>query len=876
MANPEQSRLEEDAAKRKHWRRWGPYLSERQWGTVREDYSPEGTAWEYLTHDMARSYAYRWGEDGLAGFSDNHQRLCFCLALWNGKDPFLKERLFGLSNPQGNHGEDVKECYWYIDGTPTHSYMRFLYRYPHQRFPYDDLLWENGRRDRSRPEYELIDTGVFDDNQYFDVTVEYAKAAVEDVLIRIRVRNCGDEAATIHIIPTVWFRNTWTWSKEAPRPRLSVYDQSPDTVEAVHPTLGKRYVRAGGNPQWFFTENETNTERLFGAPNRTPYVKDGFHEFIVNGKDGVVVPNGGTKCCTWHQATLKHDETKCVRLRIKDAVTDLDVEGPAFESVFAIRKADADQFYNEVLGPNLPEERKMIARQALAGMLWSKQRFYFVVDEWLRGDETMPPPPPKHRNIRNARWRHLYNDDVLSTPDKWEYPWYSMWDSAFHCVALATVDPELAKRQLSRFTREWYMHPNGQLPAYEWDFSHVNPPVHAWAAWRVYCIDRDRGGKADIRFLESVFHKLLMNFTWWVNRKDAKGLNVFEGGFMGMDNIGVFNPHEPLPFGGRLEQSDSTSWTAMYSLNMLAIAWELAKTNPAYEEMASKFFQHFVSIADAIYNVEGAGHSLWDDEDGFFYDHVHFDDGRREPVRIRSMVGFVPLLAVEILDASEIDQFPGFRKRMEWFLENRTAITQRIVWQMEANGARRCLLSLLSPGQLKRVLARMLDPGEFLSDYGIRSLSKYHQEHPYVVEAGRHSGTVAYEPAESTSGVFGGNSNWRGPVWFPVNYLLIEALRRYHKFWGDALKIRFPTGSEHEADLEEAARLVAQRLVALFEKRNGKMPALGRWQRFQTEPSWNNMLLFHEYFHGDTGAGLGASHQTGWTALVASLIQELG
>lgn len=872
MSNPEQQRLVQALSKAKHWRRWGPYLAEREWGTVREDYSAEGEAWRYVTHDMAWSYAYRWGEDGIAGLCDNHQRLCFAVALWNGKDPILKERLFGLSNPEGNHGEDVKECYWHLDNTPTHSYMRYLYRYPQAEFPYHALVAENARRGPHEPEFELTDTGVFAESRYFDVEVEYAKADADDVLARIRITNRGPDEAELHAIPTLWFRNEWRW--RAGRPRPSIVPADENTVIADHATLGWRYLQASGAPELLFTENDSNNARLFKARNTSLYVKDAFHRYLIRGESEAVARDGGTKCGFLYRFDVPSGQTVEIRFRLHDYSGHAPVDGPEFDSIFDARKREADAFYSETLPRSLSEENQTLARHAFAGLLWSKQWYHYVIEDWLKGDPAMPAPPKVRARGRNADWTHLYNEDVLVMPDTWEYPWYAVWDSAFHAVTLALVDPELAKRQLTLFTREWYMHPNGQLPAYEWNLCDTNPPVHAWAALRVYRMDQAATGKADRVFLESVFHKLLMNFTWWVNRKDPNGSNVFQGGFLGMDNIGVFDRSAPLPMGGYLEQSDGTSWMAMYCLNMLAIAWELSRYNNAYEDIASKFFEHFLYIANAIHNIEGSGESLWDETDGFFYDQLRVPDRTRHPLRIRSMVGLIPLLAVEILDHERIAHMPGFKRRMEWFYDNRPDLTRNITCIFEPGHHGRCLLSLMSLEQLKRLLSVMLDENEFLSRYGIRSLSKIHQAHPFVFEAEGCMSTVRYEPGDSSTDLFGGNSNWRGPIWFPVNFLIVEAMKRYHEFWGNTLEIDCPTGSGRTMTLDAVGGEIASRLSGIFRLNGGRRPIFGDNPTWQHDPAWRDLPLFHEFFHGDTGAGFGASHQTGWTALIANLLVE--
>jgi len=878
----EQNRLIESEERRAYWRRWGPYLSERQWGTVREDYSPHGTAWDYFPHDHARSRAYRWGEDGLCGISDNHQRLCFALAVWNGRDPILKERLFGLGNPEGNHGEDVKEYYFYLDSTPTHSYMKCLYKYPQAAFPYRRLVEENARRGRPQPEYELLDTGVFDGDRYFDITVEYAKGDVDDLLIRVTAVNRGPEAAELHLLPTLWFRNTWSWDVGAARPQLQATASAPGQVviAARHQTLGARWLHAEGAPELLFTENETNFPRLFGVPARSPYVKDGINERVVGGKeDAVNSARVGTKAASWYRASVPAGGQIALRLRLTDA--DPARAGAAFgldfEEIFSRRMRDADEFYDLVIPPTLSADGRLVMRQALAGMLWSRQFYHYDVKRWLAGDPTQPSPAPGRRRGRNREWTHLYNEDIVSMPDKWEYPWYAAWDLAFHMIPMALVDPEFAKAQLVLFLREWYMHPNGQIPAYEWAFGDVNPPVHAWAAWRVYKIDRRIRGVADREFLERVFHKLLLNFTWWVNRKDPDGRNVFQGGFLGLDNIGVFDRSAPLPTGGYIEQSDGTSWMGMYCLNMLAMALELAQDDRAYEDVASKFFEHFVYIAHATHHLGGEGMGLWDDEDGFFYDVLNVPDGSRCPMKVRSLVGLIPLFAVETFDTEHADRLPGFRRRAQWFIDNNPELREHIAFKDKPGGGRRVMLSIVTTEQLPKVLRLMLDEEEFLSPHGVRSLSRYHEDHPYVIPVGGQEYRVGYEPAESTTGVFGGNSNWRGPVWFPVNFLVVESLQKYHHFFGDDLKVACPTGSGRLMSLWSVAADISRRLSRLFlVGADGRRPVFGGTEKFQSDPHWRGMPLFYEYFHGDNGAGLGASHQTGWTGVVAKLLSQSG
>ena len=894
-------RLDESRRRTTHWKRWGPYLSERSWGTVREDYSHDGAAWDYLPHDAARSKAYRWDEDGLAGISDRHQLLCFAPALWNGRDAILKERLFGLSGSEGNHGEDVKEQYFYLDSTPTHSYMKFLYKYPQAAFPYGELVEENKRRGRAAGEYEILDTHVFDEDRYFDVFVEYAKAGPEDIYIQITAINRGPESAPLHLLPTLWFRNTWAWGHESPRPRLArAANQrmqtdpradpagwTPDPyhaaqIEAVHPYYGPRWLTCEGLPPLLFTENETNAARLYGGENPGPYVKDGIGECVVGGRADAVNPEEtGTKVAAHYAFVLGPGETATVRLRLSD-YEPLPLNAAAFgdfDAVFAKRRAEADEFYAQVIPAKLAPPARSVMRQAFAGLLWSKQFYHYVQEQWLAGDPAHPPPPDR-RQGRNGEWAHLFNADVLSMPDKWEYPWYAAWDLAFHCLPLALIDSGFAKEQLVLMLREWYMHPNGQLPAYEWEFSDVNPPVHAWAAWRVYKIEKKRG-TADRPFLERVFHKLLMNFTWWVNRKDAEGRNVFQGGFLGLDNIGVFDRSAPLPTGGHIQQADGTSWMGMYCLNLMTIALELARDNPAYEDVASKFFEHFVRIAYAMNDIgQASGHRgtrLWDEEDGFYYDVLQRPDGTSEPLKVRSMVGLIPLFAVETLEPKVLNKLPHFKRRLDWFVDYRPDLTADLPSMTVPGKGQRRLLAIVSPDRLRRVLRIMLDESEFLSPYGVRALSARHRDHPYVLSVEGREYKVGYEPAESQTEVFGGNSNWRGPVWFPVNYLIIESLQKYHHYLGDDYKVECPTGSGVWMTLWEVAADLSARLARLFlPGESGHRPAHGGADIFADDPHWRDLVLFYEYFHGDTGAGLGASHQTGWTGLIAKILQQSG
>jgi len=878
---PEHQRLEESRERQVHWKRWGPYLSERQWGTVREDYSDSGDAWSYFPHDHARSRAYRWGEDGLGGFSDRHQLICFALTLWNERDPFLKERLFGLTNHEGNHGEDVKEYYFYLDSTPTHSYMKYLYKYPQAEFPYARLLEENRRRGKGNPEFELLDTGVFNDDRYFDIFVKYAKATSEDILIRVTVYNRGPEPEALHLLPTVWFRNTWSWGKDNGRPRVSRGEDVPSmaVLQLEHFRYGKRWLLCEGSPELLFTENETNFQRLFGTENRTPYVKDGINNYIVQRARKAVNPEQeGTKAAAHYALRLEPGGFATVQLRLTNGAPEQDVFASGrFDHVFVQRLAEADEFYQKRTGHCTSQDACNVQRQAFAGLLWSKQFYHYDLRTWLQGDPGGPPVPPGHRYGRNRDWTHFYTDDVLSMPDKWEYPWFAAWDHAFHCVALALVDPDYAKEQLILLLREWYMHPNGHLPAYEWNFSDANPPLHAWAALRVYQIEKRLRGHADRAFLEKVFHKLLLNFTWWVNRKDPEGMNVFQGGFLGLDNIGVFDRSNPLPGGGHMEQSDGTSWMAMYCLKMLTMAGELARDDPAYEDVASKFFEHFVHIVRAMNNLGGEGISLWEEEDGFFYDCLHFSDGSRHPIKVRSMVGLIPLFAVAILEPQFLKLAPGFARRMQWFIDNQPDVRDHLdMTETSEHGVRR-LLSIVNRKQLQRVLRYMLDESEFLSPHGIRSLSKFHRDHPYVLVHDGEEHRVNYEPSDSRTDMFGGNSNWRGPIWFPLNFLLIESLQKFDHYYGEHLQVGCPTGSGEMKTLWEVAGEISRRLTRIFLRDgNGRRPVYGDCEKFQQNPLWRNLVLFYEYFHGDTGAGLGASHQTGWTALVAKLIEQSG
>ncbi len=877
----EYQRLQATSDRRSDWKNWGPYLSDRAWGTVREDYSADGNAWAYFPHDHARSRAYRWNEDGLGGICDRQQLLCFALALWNGQDPILKERFFGLTGSEGNHGEDVKEYYFYLDSTPTHSYMKMLYKYPQQRYPYEWLIDENRRRGRDAPEFELLETGIFDDQRYFDVFIEYAKAAPDDVLIQITIANRGPEAAGIHVLPQLWFRNTWSWGnsslpKAQLRPQLRAINETTITVQ--HPQLGERWLYCAATltkPTLLFTENESNKERLWGVTNDAPFVKDAFHEYVVNQKTRKVNPDRvGTKAAAHYQLTIKAGETIVLALHLSDRFSTRPFDD--FADVLTARRQEANEFYAALQPASLSDDERNVQRQAFAGLLWTKQWYHYDVSTWLRGDPGAPFPPASRLIGRNAQWTHVYNQDIISMPDKWEYPWFAAWDLAFHCVPLALIDPVFTKRQLILMLREWYMHPNGQIPAYEWAFGDVNPPVHAWAAWRVYKIDKKLTGVGDTDFLERIFHKLLLNFTWWVNRKDNEGNNVFQGGFLGLDNIGVFDRSAPLPTGGHIEQSDGTSWMGMYCLNLMAIALELARTKPAYEDVATKFFEHFMYIAYALNNMGGDGIELWDAEDEFFYDVLHLDHTTQR-LKVRSLVGLIPLFAVETLDPVLLDRLPRFKRRMEWFLNERPDLAGLVShWDVPGMGQRR-LLALLRGHRMKRVLKRMLDPAEFLADYGVRALSKVHEQAPYVLQVDGAEYRVEYLPAESNTSLFGGNSNWRGPIWMPVNYLIIESLQKFQHYYSDDFRVECPTGSGQFLSLDEIASELSRRLIRIFlQDSHGRRPVYGGQEVFQSDPHWRDYLQFHEYFHGETGAGLGASHQTGWTALVAKLIQQSG
>jgi hypothetical protein len=877
----ENRRLLEDAKRENNWKRWGPYLSERQWGTVREDYSPTGACWSYLPHDHARSRAYRWGEDGLLGITDRECRLAFAVALWNGKDPILKERLFGLTGPEGNHGEDVKECYFFLDATPTHSYMKALYKYPQAEYPYARLVEENRRRGKHDREFELIDTGAFDDDRYFDVFVEYAKAGPDDILVRLTIANRGREAAPLHVLPTLWARNTWTWGSRTEegswaKPRITL--GADGALHAEHATLGRYRLHfqgapGGGAPEVLVTENETNTRRLFGVESASPYVKDAFHEYVIRGRHDAVHPEKtGTKAAPHYVLDVPPRGEIVLKLRLaaEEHVTE-DPLGPGFDAIVAKRLAEADEAYDALLPKSATADERRVMRQAYAGLLWSKQFYYYVVRDWLEGDPGRPPPPAERLRGRNADWRHLFNRDVLSVPDTWEYPWYAAWDLAFHTLPLSKVDPQFAKEQLVLLLREWYMHPNGQLPAYEFAFGDVNPPVHAWAAWRVYKMTGARGLR-DRVFLSRVFQKLLINFTWWVNRKDDEGNHIFAGGFLGLDNIGVFDRSKPLPTGGQLEQADGTAWMAFYAATMMSIALELSRDNPATEDVASKFFEHFIAITDAMNTLGGTG--LWDEEDGFYYDQLHVD-GHTAPLRVRSLVGAIPLIAVEVLDSELVDRLPGFKQRLRWFVENRADLCKQISYLVKGRDVK-LLLALPTQERLVKVLRYLFDENEFLSPHGLRGVSRVHKDRPYVLHIHGQEFRVDYDPAESTTGMFGGNSNWRGPIWLPINYLIVEALERYHHFYGDTFEVEYPTGSGTFLNLKEIARDLSMRLSRIFlAAPDGSRPVHGGDPRYASDPHWKDLVLFYEYFHGDDGRGMGASHQTGWTATVAKFVEDL-
>jgi hypothetical protein len=881
VANPETERILALERREAHWRRWGPYLSGRQWGTVREDYSADGNAWDSFPFEMSHLRAYRWGEDGIMGISDNHQRLCFAPAFWNGRDRILKERLYGLNGHEGNHGEDVKEVWFHLDNVPSHAYMKALYKYPQRPFPYDDLRTENAKRGRELPEYELVDTGVFADDAYFDIVVEYAKATPEDILVRITVTNRSANRAPLHVLPTLWYRNEWSWRAGVTKPTISDAGDTNVAMVSQHPTLGRRWLIGDGNAvSILYTENETNFERAFGVKNARPYVKDAFGRYLINNDPSAINPKRtGTKAAFQYVTIMEPGATETIRLRLTDTPGKLAIDPVAFDAIVDERIAEADTFYANLLPATAGQEDRTIQRRALAGLLWTKQFYNYIIRDWLKGDPLMPIPPASRLHGRNSAWTHLYNDEVLSMPDEWEYPWYASWDLAFHVIAFSLIDPDFAKRQLVALTRERFMHPNGQLPAYEWAFDDVNPPVHAWAAYRIYKIEaKRRGGVGDLPFLERVFQKLLLNFTWWVNRKDVAGRNVFQGGFLGLDNIGVFDRSTKLPTGGYLAQADGTAWMAVYSLNMLAIAIELARHDPVYEHLANKFFEHFLYIADAMNSQnsdDDNGVGLWDAQDEFYYDQLYLPTGERIPLKVRSAVGIIPIFAVETLDPDTLEKLPLLKTRVEWFIANRPELAENVA-RIEVSGLRqRRLLAIVNPDRLRRILRRLFAEEEFLSPHGMRALSKFHDENPYVLNVGGASFRVDYEPAESTSGLFGGNSNWRGPIWFPLNYLLIESLQKFHYYLGDDYKVEFPTGSGTMLSLWEISLQLSHRLIGLFRAGpDGSRPFQRSGSPVEQGVHWRDHLLFHEFFNGDTGQGLGASHQTGWTALVAKLVQQ--
>ncbi|GAB2539649.1 MGH1-like glycoside hydrolase domain-containing protein [Spirosoma aerophilum] len=873
----EQHRLHDPA-----WRQWGPYVSDRQWGTVREDYSSNGDAWNYTTHDMARSYTFRWGEEGIAGFSDDRQQLCLALALWNGNDPILKERYFGLTNAEGNHGEDVKELYYYLDNVPSHSYQRMLYKYPQAAYPYNWLVAENRRRGRLDPEFELLDTGLFDEDRYFDVFVAYAKASPQDILMSITVHNRGPEAASLHLLPTLWFRNTWAFGDDSdgvPNYRPSLVLQPDQTVSVEDSALGRYILHAEGQPEWLFCDNEPNASRLYNIHIGARYPKDGINDYIIHGTQTVNPGHIGTKAAAHYEITVPAGESTVIRLRLEatgPVGTGLVQPFDDFDRICSMRKQEADEFYAKIHPHQATPDEKMVQRQAFAGMLWSKQYYYYDVSRWLAGDENSPPPPPERLKGRNHTWLQLINAGVISMPDKWEYPWYAAWDWAFHCVTLSVIDPGLAKQQLMLLTNEWFMHPNGQLPAYEWNFSDVNPPVQAWAAWRIYHIELERkpAGEEDLTFLRGIFHKLMLNFTWWVNRKDQSGNNIFEGGFLGLDNIGVFDRNTVFPDGSHLEQADGTSWMAMYALNMMRIALELAKHDSVYDELATKFFDHFLYIAGAITNIGNTSLGLWDEEDAFFYDQLRLDDGTVQRLKVRTLVGLIPMFAVEVLDDELLRANPAFVERMEWFRGHRPDLYNQVSRYSEIGVDEKRLLSLLRGFRLKSLLLKVLDENEFLSPHGIRGVSKVYKDQPYEFTLDNTTFRLTYTPAESDSNMFGGNSNWRGPVWMPVNYLLVESLERFYHYFGDSFTVEYPVGTNNQITLKAVAQELTNRLISLFTiDKDGKRAAFGQHPKYQ-DPHFRDYVLFYEYFDGDNGRGVGASHQTGWTGLVAELIER--
>ncbi len=867
--NVEHRRLDEHRKKQKHWKRWGPYLAAREWGCVREDYSKDGKAWKYFPFEHAHARAYRWGDDAIGGICDNHQRICFAFAFWNKKDPILKERFFGLPGGEGNHGEDVKECYYYLENLPTHSYMKMLYRYPTELFPYKELREENAKKGAEDPEYEIYDTDIFQKRKYFDITIEYAKADQNDIAIQLTVENKSDKKADLVFLPTIWFRNVWSWDRS--KKKDMILSAKGEKIVAEYPGFGTYYLHIPESEEIIFTENNTNEELLFGAKNSSPYTKDSFHRYLIENDREAVSRERGTKGAGIYSHSYAPGEKKIFSFHLSDNEVSSVSED---KETFRQRKEECDQFYEDIIPEKATEDQKLIQRQALAGLFWCKQFYHYVIEEWLQGDPSMPPPPEERWHGRNANWTHLFNDDILSIPDSWEYPWFAAWDTAFHTLPIALADPDFAKKQLTLLTREWYMHPNGQVPAYEWNFSDVNPPVEAWAAWRVYKMEERWHGKADYHFLGSIFQKLLLNFTWWVNRKDKKGKNVFEGGFLGLDNISIFNRSEDLPEGGTLTQADATSWMAMYCLNMLTIAFELAKKDPSYEDMASKFFEHFLYIAHAINFDHSIGTTLWNEEDGFYYDVMHLPGNRHLSIKVRSIAGLIPLFAVDTLAHETLEQFPDFTRRFNWFLENKKSLCKEVACMDEKGEGNRHLLSIVNKERLERILSLLLDEKEFLSPYGIRSLSYYHKDHPYLLDIDGKHYSIDYEPGESRSPLYGGNSNWRGPIWFPLNYLIIESLQRFHHYYGDDFKVEFPTGSGEKFTLWEIAGKLSVRLISLFEKKDGVRP-YAKNEIFQRD-DFSDYLLFFEYFHADSGKGLGSSHQTGWTALLAKMIQQYG
>lgn len=863
-------KAEQDRLKDPSWKKWGPYISDRQWGTVREDYSANGDAWNYITHDMARSKAYRWGEEGIGGICDNEQLLCFSVAFWNKKDPIIKERYFGLSNPEGNHGEDVKELYYYLDNTPTHSYQKMLYKYPQREYPYAWLVNENKVRGRNQPEFELIDTGIFDKDEYFDIFIEYAKSTPHDLLVKITVHNRGAQDAALNVLPTIWFRNTWAWGYNNYMPELTA--DSHGVIEVYHEQLGQLWLNAEGEPELLFCDNETNTQRLYGTGEGNKYYKDGINDYVVNRTDTINPKKTGTKAAVNFDVNVPAGQNVVLRLRLStDAANGFD----DFDKLFNARKAEADGFYAGISQAGGNEDKMLVERQALAGMLWNKQFYYYDINHWLHGDPSQPGLPKERLNARNSKWTHFNCRDIISMPDKWEYPWFAAWDLAFHCIPLAKVDMAFAKSQLTLLIRDWYMHPNGQLPAYEWDFNDANPPVHAMVTWKIYQQDKAANGKGDTYFLERIFHKLMLNFTWWVNRKDASGNNIFEGGFLGLDNIGVFDRNARLPMGEHLEQADGTSWMAIYSLNLLRIAAELAETNNAYRDIASKFFEHFIYIAGAISNIGENNEGLWDDADGFFYDQLRLPDNSTQKLRVRSIVGLIPLIAAEVLNEDDITNNPIFSNRMKWFAENRPDLAALVSRWNETKTPGFHLVSLLRGYRMKSLLKYLLDENEFLSPYGIRSVSRYHLNNPYQVNIDGMQFSIRYTPGESDSGMFGGNSNWRGPIWLPTNYLLIESIYKFYQYYGDDFKIECPTGSGNFMTLEGVGNELSRRLSRLFlPDANGQRAIFGSSAKLQSDPNFKDYIQFYEYFDGDTGRGMGASHQTGWTGLIAVSLHQ--